>query len=262
MKIVKWILPLLLTGAVYMAVAADLKAAIRSDSHNGWILETGGVEYRLRQVDGKVYLVYFGPAGRPDWDAAIAPPALPAQSARYEMAGAAEGESLTPEDLELISQEELHPAGDVDGLQLTYRHRRLPLEIAVQYFTWGDTGVFTRQITVLNKGRKPLAIESLPSLAFELPAGPYDLSYLWGGWGHERQLATEELAAGEKTFTSTTGRSTNGYSPWFCLHNKNFETRFLAQLAYSGNWEMRFTRQPGCPPPARGELASVPGDAP
>jgi alpha-galactosidase len=161
------------------------------------------------------------------------------------MAGTAEGESLTPEDLELISQQELHPSADVDGLQLTYRHRRLPLEIAVLYFTWGDTGVFTRQITVLNKGNKPLAVESLPSLAFELPAGPYDLSYLWGGWGHERQLATEDLSAGEKSFVSTRGRSSNGYSPWFCLHSKTFETRFLAQLAYSGNWEMRFTRQPG-----------------
>ena len=53
----------------YVAVATDLKATIRSDSHNGWILETGGVEYRLGQADGKVYLAYFGPAGLPDWDA-------------------------------------------------------------------------------------------------------------------------------------------------------------------------------------------------
>jgi alpha-galactosidase len=249
MKSVKWILAILLAGAGCVAMARDLYATVRSDSQNGWILETGGIEYRLTQIDGKVYLTYFGPAGRPDWDAAIANPGSHAQSARrYDLAGTAEGESLTPENLELVSRQELHPSGDVDGLQLTYRHRRLPLEIAVQYFTWGDTGVFTRQITILNKGQKPIAIESLPSLAFELPAGLYNLSYLWGGWGHERQLATEELSAGEKSFVSTRGRSTNGYSAWFCLHNKTLETRFMAQLSYSGNWEMRFTRRPGSRP--------------
>jgi hypothetical protein len=238
MKTLRWILPFVLTGAVYVAVATDLKATIRSDPHNGWILETGGVEYRLGQAGGKVYLAYFEPGGRPDWDAST-PNGL-----RHDIAGTAEGESLSAEDLELISQQELHPSGEVDGLQLTYRHRRLPLQIDVQYFTWGDTGVFTRQITLLNKGERPVGIESLPSLAFELPAGQYDLSYLWGGWDHERQLATEELLAGEKSFIATLGRSTNGYSPWFCLHSKNLETRFLAQLAYSGNWEMRFARRP------------------
>lgn len=245
MKNLKWILPFLLTGAVLVAVSTALKATIRSDSPNRWILETGGIEYRLGQADGKVYLAYFGPAGLPDWDASTRKDVPPEQQGRrYDMAGMAEGESLSPEDLELTSRQELHPSGDVDGLQLTYRHRRLPLEIAVQYFTWGNTGVFTRQIMLLNKGDRPVGIESLPSLAFELPAGQYDLSYLWGGWGNERQLATEDLLAGERTFIDPRGRSTNGYSPWFCLHSKNHDVRFLAQLAYSGNWEMKFLRRP------------------
>ena len=241
----KWVLLLVLVGAACVGGATDVRATIRSDAHNGWILETGGVEYRLTQVEGKVYLAYFGPSGRPDWNASVgkhdsaAPPGQ-----QYDIVGLAEGESLTPEDLKLVSHQEIHPSSDVDGLQLTYRHQRLPLEIAVQYLAWGDTGVFTRQITILNKGAKPLAIESLPSLAFELPAGQYDLTYLWGGWGRERQLATEDLSAGERSFVDMRGRSTYGYSPWFCLHSKNLETRFLAQLAYSGNWEMNFARLP------------------
>ncbi|MGD0222258.1 MAG: alpha-galactosidase [Terriglobia bacterium] len=241
----KWILLLVLVGAACVGRATDVRATIRSDAHNGWILETGGLEFRLAQVDGKIYLAYFGPSGRPDWNASVgkgdstAPPGQ-----QYDIAGMAEGESLAPEDLEVVSHQELHLSGDVDGLQLTYRHQRLPLEIAVQYFTWGDTGVFTRQITILNKGAKPLAVESLPSLAFELPAGQYDLTYLWGGWGRERQLATEDLSAGERSFVATRGRSTYGYSPWFCLHSKNLETRFMAQLAYSGNWDMNFARRP------------------
>jgi len=143
----KWILLLVLVGAACVGRATDVRATIRSDAHNGWILETGGLEFRLAQVDGKIYLAYFGPSGRPDWNASVgkgdstAPPGQ-----QYDIAGMAEGESLAPEDLEVVSHQELHLSGDVDGLQLTYRHQRLPLEIAVQYFTWGDTGVFTRQI--------------------------------------------------------------------------------------------------------------------
>jgi alpha-galactosidase len=245
MVILRRIVPFLLAVAGCATAAGNLGATVRSDSHHGWILETGGVEYRLRQADGKIYLAYFGPRGQPDWDNSIAKNVSVApRGLLYDMAGTAEGQSLTPEDLELISHQELHPAADVDALQLIYRHRRLPLEIAVQYSTWGDTGVLTRQITVVNKDAKPVGIESLPSLALELPPGPYDLTYLWGGWGRERQLATEDLSAGERSFTDTRGRSTNGYSPWFCLHSKDFGTRFLAQLAYSGNWEMKFTRRP------------------
>lgn len=245
MRSLRLILPFLLAGAAGVAVAADLKATIQPGSHNGWSLKTGDVEYRLGQADGKVYLAYWGPVGGPDWDGSSSGRASHLRlDARYDIAGAVEGETLAPETLELISQQELHPSTGVDGLQLTYQHRRLPLQIVVQYFTWGDTGVLTRQLTVVNKSKRPVEIESLPSLALELPAGQYDLSYLWGAWGHERQVATEELSAGERSFVATRGRSTSGYSPWFCLRSSNLETRFLAQLAYSGNWEMKFERRP------------------
>jgi alpha-galactosidase len=191
------------------------------------------------------------------------------------MAGTAEGESLCPENLNLMSEQVLHAADQVDKLRLTYKHRLLPLQIVVQYSAWGDTGVFSRQVTVVNKGEKVLRIESLPPLSLELPSGRYDLSYLWGGWSHEWQLTTEELSAGEKSFVSTRGRSTNGYSSWFCLHNKNRGARYLAQLAYSGNWEMKFERYPdrlslekenlrvslGMRPDFGGPLALAPGES-
>ena len=238
-------LPLLLGGIACLATANKLCASIQSDSRGGWILQSGGVEYCLAQTSGKIYLAYFGPAGRPNWKAGADSHARPAEASRqYEMAGVVEGESLAPEALELISHAELHPASDVDELQLIYHRRGLALELVVQYFTWGDTGVFTRHVAILNKGERRLAVESLPSLALELPAGQYDLTYLWGGWGRERQMANEDIAAGERAFTATRGRSTYGYSPWFCLHSKNLQTRFLAQLAYSGNWEMKFIRRP------------------
>jgi alpha-galactosidase len=233
------IMPVLLTMPPIVATAK-----INYDSsQKEWTLETGGIEYKLGQIGGSVYLKYFGPAGASTWQAATASSDTPSPP-QYEIAGVAEGEGLYPEDLELVSQQILHPSDEVDELALVYKHRRLPIQIAAQYFTWGDTGVFTRQLTLLNKGERAVRVESLPSLALQLPGDKYELSYLWGGWGHERQLATEQLAAGQRSFVSTRGRSTNGYSPWFCLHSKDFGIRFLAQLAYSGNWQMAFDRGP------------------
>lgn len=233
-------------GLICLVFVISARATVRYDSSlQEWTLETGGVEYILGQREGSVYLKYFGPAGHPAWPApaATSGPTI-AAGLRYEIAGRVDGEDLLPEDLELRSHEIVHPSRGVDALRLIYKHRRLPVEISAQYSTWSTTGVFTRELTVVNKGDRPLHIESLPALALELPGGRYDLTYLWGGWGQERQMATEPLAAGRRDFVSSRGRATNGYSPWFCLRNEDLGIRFLAQLAYSGNWEMSFERVP------------------
>ena len=112
------------------------------------------------------------------------------------------------------------------------------LRIDAYYTGWDDTGVFTRDVLVTNTGRVPAPAP--PSLGWALPAGDYELTYLHGGWGRERQLATEPIGPGGRAFIASRGRSTNGYSPWFALHDRRGGLRYLAQLAWSGNWEMRF----------------------
>ena len=231
-----------------LLVVASADAGVRYDSSSQvWTLTSGGTEYRLREKEGTVYLDYFGPAGGAAWKG------LPREEgSRYEIDGSVEGQGLSPENLTLLSQEISHPQGSVEELHLVFKHRRLALEIEVRYSTWGATGVLTRQLTFTNRGDHVLYVDSAPSLAWRLPPGEYDLDYLWGAWGHERQLTTERLQAGQRGFVSTRGRSTNGYSPWFCLHNLELGTRYLAQLAYSGNWQMGFERYPN-PRPLREE---------
>jgi alpha-galactosidase len=222
------------------------KAAIQyAPSTRMWALRSGNVEYRLGQREGVVYLKYFGPAGQPDWDVAGRHTGPPRNAGlRYDLVGVAEGESLRPENLNLVSHVIQHPKEDVDELTLVFEHEKLSLEISVHYRTWGQTGVITRQITLRNKSNHPLHVKELPSLAWELPPGNYDLTYLWGGWAHERQVANEQLGPGRRSFIMTRGRSTNGYSPWFCLHHRELGVRYLGQLAYSGNWEMHFEEYP------------------
>lgn len=223
--------------------------SIRYDAQRReWTLQSSSVVCRLRNQGGSVYLGYFGPAGGPAWPS-TPPPYGPRlhPATRGDLTGMAEGQSLSPEDLKLVSQEihSIHPGAD--QLTLTFQHRRLPLRIIAKYTAWASTGVLTRQLIVVNTGHSALHIESLPSLSWNLPGGRYQLTYLWGGWSHERQVITEELGPGRRTFIDPRGRSTNGYSPWFCLNNEDLGLRYLAQLAYSGNWAMRFERYPSGP---------------
>jgi alpha-galactosidase len=220
-----------------LSLAAQLHHVEYDPAAQRWTLRSGPVEYRLRRSGDGVAYDYFGPAGKPAWPAPGA-----ASAAASEISGFVEGENIGPDDLRLVTVEPT----DVDQeLAFLYRHRRLPLEIEAFYSVKGDTGVITRRLTLTNRGERVMHIGSLPSLAWRLPAGDYDLTYLWGGWGQERQLATEPLSVGRRVFTADRGRSTNGYAAWFALRDRDRGVLYMAQLAWSGNWQMSFGRDPG-----------------
>lgn len=218
---------------------------------NHWTLTSGPVEFRLVQREGSVFVSYLGPAGGADWK----PLNLPGGQGRpdfpwniWETAGKVNDLGLYPADLFLTSQKVNKVGANIEELILSFQHRQLKLTLEVHYKTWGETGVLTRQVILANQGVENLRVQELPSLAFRFPAGSYDLSYLHGGWGRERQLATEPIGAGRRTLGSRSGRSSNGFSPWFCLYQQNSGIRYLGQLAYSGNWKMNFSRQPATIP--------------
>jgi alpha-galactosidase len=212
-----------------------------------WTLVSGPVEYRLAQKSSGVSFEYFGPRGLGPWtqdDQRKPNDPERATSLDTDISGQVEGRVISPELLKLVSQQIVTMKPGVAELQLVYEHRMLPLRLRANYITWADTGVITRRLVMENIGKQVLHIQRLPSLAWSLPSGQYDLNYLWGGWGQERQVGSEMLGAGERRFVSTSGRATNDYSPWFCLNNHNHGIHYLAQLAYSGNWEMNFQREP------------------
>jgi alpha-galactosidase len=223
--------------AAWLAVAPALSIAAQGQhiqydpAAQIWTLRSGRVEYRLRRSGDGVAFDYFGPEGKPRWPA-------PGR----EISGLVEGQDIGPDDLRLVTVE---PTVTERELALLYRHRRLPLEIQAVYRAQGDTGVITRRLTLTNRGERVLHVASLPSLAWSLPAADYDLTYLWGGWGQERQLSTEPLSIGRRGFTADRGRSTNGYTPWFALRDRDRGVLYMAQLAWSGNWQMSFGRDPG-----------------
>lgn len=210
-----------------------LPLSLLAASAGPWTLQSGPVEYRLGPRGGAVRLDYFGPSGLAPWRASSA-----------DVAGTVEGLPVLPEDFELLSQEERALQSGARSLLFVYRHKHLPLKLQAAYTAWAGTGVLTRRLTVSNIGAKPLRIDSLPELSWQLPAGAYELSYLWGGWGQERQFATERLGPGARAFTSSRGRSSAFYSPWFALRNITLGVTYVASLAWSGNWKMNFEQQP------------------
>ncbi|MGO9199619.1 MAG: alpha-galactosidase [Limisphaerales bacterium] len=211
-----------------------------------WTLRSGQVEYRLRHTAMGLDCLYFGPAGG-------APTEAPFEL-RPDFHFRVEGRDLGLEDLLMVDATTAKNSSGGDSLQLVLRHRVLPLEIQTRYDAWGQCGVITRRLTLVNRGANPLHVASAPSLSWRLPAGEYELTTLQGSWGAERQVVTEPLAGLAKTFESAHGRSTAAQSPWFSLRHSTSGLRYLAQLAWSGNWDLRLERANTNDIPMREEL--------
>ena len=187
---------------------AAFAGSVQHDATNQtWTLVSGPIIYRLIEKNGELFLNYFGPVSQ-------LPPGGSAADAllRPESSGEAEGESLAPDSLQLVSERPRTIGPDVEELTITMRHERLPLEIQARYTTWGDTGVFTREVTLKNTGDSVITVASAPSLTWKLPAGDYTLRYLHGSWGEEHQLASEKLVAGSARFLDRlAAESSNGF---------------------------------------------------
>jgi alpha-galactosidase len=222
-----------------VATGAHAQSAASDTSAREWTLASGGVTYRLKARQGRVLLDYFGP-GEPTarWDSA---------GARYpseEFDGFMERPGVATPAMRLVRAETLSTPATRE-LRLTMRHAALPLEVEARYAAWGETGVFTRRLVVRNRADRPFPLESAaPLLAWNLPTGEWTMRTLWGGWGQERQLATERVAHGTRRFEQTFGRSSRGFVPWLSLRDEGRGVEYVAELAWSGNWWMEVERHP------------------
>jgi alpha-galactosidase len=225
------------------ALTLPASAAIRYDpAQHLWSLTSGGIEYRIGQRQGDaeaISLLYFGPEGGKTWPACKQ---AYTSAVRNDIGGMINGQQIRPEFLTLQSSTILTNSPQFQQLRLVYKHKFTSLEVEVLYTAYAETGVFTKDVTFTNTGSRPLQMEAAPSLDWRLPPGQYDLNYLHGERTHERQLTNVTLGAERQAFVNQTGRSSNGYSPWFDLLDHTTGIQYAAQLAYSGNWQMYFQR--------------------
>src|ERR1700744_3970355 len=164
-----------------------------------WTLRSGGNAYSLSTRDGILSLHAFAPSNKLDTFEGSHPGDKPIY---FDLSGLAENEPLSADAFEIVSTEATTEQRGIGVLTVKLRHRLLPLELILKYRAWGDTGVFTRDMTFVNRGQKPLSLASTPSLSLMLPSGEYTLRYLYGGWGEERQLTERKVGAGSFTIRS------------------------------------------------------------
>ena len=221
-----------------MSAASVAASVVHDGTHKTWTLTSGAEMYRLADKEGVLSVGYFGPT-----DKAPKTGSSTQETLRPVLIGEAEGEPLNGDTMRLVDAQTNSITPDVQILTLTLRHKRLPMDVIVQYTAWADTGVFTRTITLKNTGNTPIEVASAFPLSLDLPKGEYTLRHLYGGWGEEHQLAEEPLNDGVRSFSSNSGRSTNGFVPWLSLRNDDEKTEYLAELAWSGNWDMQVSRR-------------------
>src|SRR4051794_35740791 len=186
----------LLAGLVIAAVcstSAPAQQIAYDSSMRSWTLVSGRVSYRLLRRGQQVAFDYFGPTSRIGAPDTRLPP-------RSDLTGIAADQPLDFASLRLVSDSIVQVSPGVPELRLRLSQAGIPLDLDVRYAAWGETGVFSREIRLSNRGRAPVPVSELPSFSWDFPGGDYTLRYLWGSWGQERQLATETLAAGARRF--------------------------------------------------------------
>jgi len=154
------------------------------------------------------------------------------------------GQQINATDFTLINHQTGSENNGVTYLTLTLQAKSLPLQAIVITKAYNNTGVFTHSIQLKNTSQQAIKISDVSSLSASLPGGKYELQYLKTEWGKERRFTTEALQPDSmRSFIINKGRSGEGYSSWFSLVNKNTAVRYMAELAYSGNWQMQFLQK-------------------
>ena len=205
-----------------------------------WTLRSGSNAYSLSTRNGILSLRGFAPANELDSFQSVH---ATYKHTYFDLSGEVGHQPLSADAFTIVDIKAGSEPRGVGLLTVKLRHRRLPLELTLEYRAWGDTGVFTRDATFVNRGQKPLSLSSAPSLSLTLPGADYTLRYLYGGWGEERQLTETKLGPAGIALGSTGGASSNGFAPWLSLRNEQTRTEYLAELAWSGNWDARVSRE-------------------
>jgi alpha-galactosidase len=138
---------------------------------------------------------------------------------------------------------------DGDRLQITLKDIKDDIEAQLNYRVYPDSGIISRNSTIVNKSGQALTLESAQSATWNLPEGDgYRLSYLSGRWAAETQLNREPIHEGMKVLESRLGESGHNLNPWFAIDEGTADEQqgsvWFGALAWSGNWRIAVEQTP------------------
>jgi alpha-galactosidase len=201
-----------------------------------WDLTWKDVCFRLRLVDGMLVGEHFGPACWADRMAAL--PALPdAIAASRAMCSI----GLAPGDLPVRWRAGGWSQPDPLAFELRLDAIGLALSADLRLHTDRETGLLICRVELVNTGREELpAIQSAVTIGLMLPPDALDVTHLAGRWGAEAQVQRQPLAVSTLALESRAGKTGFEYLPYAAVSAPEHTT--LAELLWSGNWEMRIRR--------------------
>ena len=142
-------------------------------------------------------------------------------------------------------------SGEGQTLWLRFRDRTYPLKVTLYYRIYDDHDVIERWVRLENSGGSgPVIIEQALSADWRLPRRErYRLTYLYGRWGKETQVAEAVLGPGKVVLESRRGATSHQFNPWVALDPEASATEesgevWSAALAWSGSWKIVVERTP------------------
>ncbi|MGA8030562.1 MAG: alpha-galactosidase [Bryobacteraceae bacterium] len=136
-----------------------------------------------------------------------------------------------------------------NDLDILMKDIRDDIEATLHYRVYPDCGIVRRSVTVRNRTKQAITVESAQSATWYMPPGDgYRLSYLSGRWAAETQLNREPIHEGMKVLESRLGHTGHNLNPWFAIDgggaNEEHGRVWFGALAWSGNWRITVEQTP------------------
>ncbi|GAA2614934.1 alpha-galactosidase [Dactylosporangium fulvum] len=134
-----------------------------------------------------------------------------------------------------------------DRLAVTFADPVNGLRAVLQYRIPAGTDVVERWVELVNEGPDPLRLARAGSAGFCVPT-PHGarISYQWGQWAQEFQLAHVDLAHGTFAVGSAQGVPGHLYVPWLAVNDQEDPAGVWGVgLAWTGSWKIQAERDTG-----------------
>ncbi|MDO8685414.1 MAG: alpha-galactosidase, partial [Clostridiales bacterium] len=123
-----------------------------------------------------------------------------------------------------------------------YKSNSGDLEVRNIIVTFPELNIMEKWIEVINVSSTDIHLTRIDTYNGILQSEKYTLKYFMSSWGNEFMPVDVPLE-GTKTLEVTSGRSSNGMHPWFCVTGENGSI-LTCSIAWSGNWIARFMPDP------------------
>ncbi|MCI5745111.1 MAG: alpha-galactosidase [Erysipelotrichaceae bacterium] len=132
---------------------------------------------------------------------------------------------------------------DVTTLEIKLIDKAINVVVILQYNILTNYPVITRSMKVINQAEDEIILKKAYSATLDLKTSDYNLYYLSGRYGKERNVCKEKIMQGCKVLSSIEGKSSHNTSPFIALASldacEDYGEVYSCNFIYSGNFEIK-----------------------